>query len=33
MDHLRDLPVKSPGDLPVIPVDERPAEVRAIERG
>jgi len=30
MDHLRRLPVKSAGDLPVIPVDERAAEVRAI---
>jgi 5'-nucleotidase len=30
MDHLRRLPVKSPGELPVIPVDERAAEVRAI---
>jgi 5'-nucleotidase len=33
MDHLRNLPVKNPGELPVIPVDERAAEVRAIERG
>ena len=31
MDHLRRLPVKSAGDLPVIPVDERAAEVRAIK--
>jgi 5'-nucleotidase len=30
MDHLRDLPVKRQGELPVIPVDERAAEVRAI---
>ena len=30
MDHLRSLPVKSPGELPTIPVDERAAEVRAI---
>ena len=30
MDHLRSLPVKNPGELPVIPVDERAAEVRAI---
>jgi 5'-nucleotidase/UDP-sugar diphosphatase len=30
MDHLRSLPVKEAGDLPVIPVDERAAEVRAI---
>jgi 5'-nucleotidase/UDP-sugar diphosphatase len=31
MDHLRSLPVKTPGALPVIPVDERAAEVRAIK--
>jgi len=31
MDHLRSLPVKNKGDLPVIPVDERAAEVRAIK--
>jgi 5'-nucleotidase / UDP-sugar diphosphatase len=31
MDHLRSLPVKSKGELPVIPVDERAAEVRAIQ--
>ena len=31
MDHLRGLPAKSPGELPVIPVDERAAEVRAIK--
>jgi 5'-nucleotidase len=31
MDHLRGLPVKSPGELPVIPVGERAAEVRAIK--
>jgi 5'-nucleotidase len=30
MDHLRRLPVKSTGELPTIPVDERAAEVRAI---
>ena len=30
MDHLRQLPVKKPGELPIIPVDERAAEVRAI---
>jgi 5'-nucleotidase / UDP-sugar diphosphatase len=30
MDHLRRLPVKSPGELSTIPVDERAAEVRAI---
>ena len=33
MDHLRSLPVKSKGELPVIPVDERAAEVRAIKIG
>ena len=33
MDHLRSLPVKKKGDLPVIPVDERAAEVRAIKAG
>jgi 5'-nucleotidase len=33
MDHLRRLPVKSKGDLPTIPVDERAAEVRAIKVG
>jgi len=33
MDHLRDLPVKKKGELPVIPVDERAAEVRAIRVG
>jgi 5'-nucleotidase len=31
MDHLRRLPVKTKGELPVIPVDERAAEVRAIK--
>jgi 5'-nucleotidase len=31
MDHLRRLPAKSNGELPVIPVDERAAEVRAIK--
>jgi 5'-nucleotidase / UDP-sugar diphosphatase len=31
MDHLRRLPVKTKGDLPVIPVDERANEVRAIK--
>jgi len=31
MDYLRKLPVKKPGELPVIPVDERAAEVRAIK--
>jgi 5'-nucleotidase / UDP-sugar diphosphatase len=33
MDHLRSLPVATKGDLPVIPVDERAAEVRAIKEG
>jgi 5'-nucleotidase / UDP-sugar diphosphatase len=33
MDHLRNLPVRNPGELPVIPVDERAAEVRAIKAG
>jgi 5'-nucleotidase len=33
MDHLRSLPVKSKGQLPTIPVDERAAEVRAIKVG
>jgi 5'-nucleotidase/UDP-sugar diphosphatase len=33
MDHLRSLPVKSKRELPVIPVDERAAEVRAIKEG
>ena len=33
MDHLRNLPVKTKGELPVIPVDERAAEVRAIKAG
>jgi len=31
MDYLRNLPVKNKGDLPVIPVDARAAEVRAIK--
>ena len=33
MDHLRRLPIKAKGELPVIPVDERAAEVRAIKTG
>jgi 5'-nucleotidase/UDP-sugar diphosphatase len=33
MDHLRSLPVAKKGELPVIPVDERAAEVRAIKMG
>jgi 5'-nucleotidase len=32
MDHLRKLPAKK-GELPVIPVDERAAEIRAIKAG
>jgi 5'-nucleotidase len=33
MDHLRSLPADRPGELPIIPVDERAAEVRAIRAG
>ena len=33
MDHLRSLPVSTPGSLPIVPVDERAAEVRAIKLG
>ena len=33
MDHLRSLPAGSKGGLPVIPVDGRAAEVRAIKVG
>ena len=33
MDYLRNLPVKRQGELPVVPVDERAAEVRAIKAG
>ena len=33
MDHLSSLPIKGKGELPVIPVDERAAEVRAIKVG
>ena len=33
MDHLRNLPVKNKGELPIIPVDERANEVRAIKAG
>ena len=33
MDHLRSLPIKSAGELPTIPVDERAAEVRALKAG
>ena len=31
MDHLRSLPVKNAGELPMIPVGERAGEVRAIK--
>jgi 5'-nucleotidase / UDP-sugar diphosphatase len=31
MDHLRRLPVKSPGELPLFPLDERTREMRAIK--
>jgi 5'-nucleotidase / UDP-sugar diphosphatase len=31
INHLRSLPVKNKGELPIIPVDERAAEVRAIK--
>ena len=31
MDYISSLPVKTKGELPVIPVDERAAEVRAIK--
>ena len=33
MDHLRALPVITTGELPMIPVDARAAEVRAIKVG
>jgi 5'-nucleotidase / UDP-sugar diphosphatase len=33
MDYVRDLPAKSAGELPIIVVDERAAEVRAIKAG
>ena len=33
MDYLRNLPVKKKGDLPIIPADERAAEVRAMKVG
>jgi 5'-nucleotidase len=33
MDHLRALPVESPGALPMVPLDDRAAEVRAIRMG
>ncbi len=31
MDHLRGLPVTTPGELPTIPVDDRATEIRAIK--
>lgn len=33
MDHLRSLPARNADELPIIPVDERAAEVRAIKAG
>jgi len=33
MDHLLSLPVEGQGELPMIPVDARAAEVRAIKAG
>ena len=33
MDYLRALPVKTPGELPIIPVDGRAKEVRALKTG
>jgi 5'-nucleotidase / UDP-sugar diphosphatase len=33
MDYIRNLPVKNPGELPTIVVDEPAAEVRAIKIG
>ena len=33
MDYLCSLPVKNPGELPIIPVDQRAAEVRALKVG
>jgi 5'-nucleotidase / UDP-sugar diphosphatase len=33
MDYLSNLPVTKPGELPVIPVDERATQVRAIKPG
>jgi 5'-nucleotidase len=33
MDHLRGLPVKRPGELPIIPIDDRAQEIRAIKAG
>ena len=33
MDYLRSLPIKTKGGLPMIPVDERASEIRAIKVG
>jgi 5'-nucleotidase/UDP-sugar diphosphatase len=33
MEHLRNLPAKQPGELPIVPVDERAAEVRFFKVG
>jgi 5'-nucleotidase len=33
MDHLRRLPINGQDTLPIIPIDERAAEVRAIRPG
>ena len=33
MDHLRALPMKGPGELPIVPVDGRATEVRGIKVG
>jgi 5'-nucleotidase len=33
MDHLRSVPVKNPGELPTLVLDERAKEVRAIKVG
>ena len=33
MDHLRSLPAKRHGELPIIPIDDRAMEVRAINTG
>ncbi len=33
MDYLPALPVKIPGELPMLPVDARAAEIRAIKLG
>jgi TAT (twin-arginine translocation) pathway signal sequence/Calcineurin-like phosphoesterase len=33
MDHLRSLPVKGPGELPALVIDERAKEIRAVKVG